>query len=299
MTPAGTTHLIYDRAGNLIAEADGTTGASLREYVWLEETPHLDDTTGSPSFMPLTVVVDVDTTSPKIWYVHPDHLNRPLAMTDENGNVISDSWLPFGKVSGTAMTDARFPGQWNQLESGFAYNWHRHYDPTTGRYTQADPIGLAAGPSLYAYANGNPVNFVDPSGTTEFQISGGPPTSIPDSDAVYRLVQSAFRNATPCGDSVDKPDQFHAAAQSPLVRNEAILSGEYFITPSRGGGYSLLLQSEGKLNGQSGIYEYIVPINSHLILGSPQLTHQTFIPNAPISGVSNNWNGSIPPFGSF
>ena len=59
------------------------------------------------------------------------------------------------------MTDARFPGQWNQLESGLAYNWHRHYDPTTGRYTQADPIGLAAGPSLYAYANGNPVNFID------------------------------------------------------------------------------------------------------------------------------------------
>lgn len=164
MTPAGTTHLIYDRAGNLIAEANGATGAILREYVWLEETPHLDDTTGSPSFMPLAVVADVNTTSPKIWFVHPDHLNRPLAMTDENKNVISDSWLPFGKVSGTAMTDARFPGQWNQLESGLAYNWHRHYDPTTGRYTQADPIGLSAGPSLYAYVGGNPINLTDPQG---------------------------------------------------------------------------------------------------------------------------------------
>ena len=168
MSPAGTTHLIYDRAGNLIAEADGATGAILREYVWLEETPHLDDTTGSPSFMPLAVVADVDTASPKLWFVHPDHLNRPLAMTDENKTVISDSWLPFGKVSGTAMTDARFPGQWNQLESGLAYNWHRHYDPTTGRYTQADPIGLAAGPSLYGYANGNPVNYIDPQGLKEY-----------------------------------------------------------------------------------------------------------------------------------
>lgn len=40
----------------------------------------------------------------------------------------------------------RFPGQWFQLEAGLAYNWHRHYDSTTGRYTQADPLGLNQGP---------------------------------------------------------------------------------------------------------------------------------------------------------
>jgi RHS repeat-associated protein len=32
--------------------------------------------------------------------------------------------------------DVRFTGQWFQLESGLAYNWHRHYDATLGRYLQ-------------------------------------------------------------------------------------------------------------------------------------------------------------------
>ncbi|MEQ1713050.1 MAG: RHS repeat-associated core domain-containing protein, partial [Hyphomicrobium sp.] len=36
--------------------------------------------------------------------------------------------------------NARFPGQWFQVESGLHYNWHRHYDPTIGRYTQPDPL---------------------------------------------------------------------------------------------------------------------------------------------------------------
>ena len=52
--------------------------------------------------------------------------------------------------------NARFPGQWFQLESGLHYNWHRHYDPTFGRYTQPDPLGFVDGPSVYGYAGGSP-----------------------------------------------------------------------------------------------------------------------------------------------
>jgi uncharacterized protein RhaS with RHS repeats len=43
-------------------------------------------------------------------------------------------------------------------------SWHRFYDPETGRYISADPIGLAGGINLYAYANQNPINYVDPEG---------------------------------------------------------------------------------------------------------------------------------------
>ena len=62
--PASTTHYIYDRAGQLIAEASGT-GAALREYIWVDD-------------MPLAVVADVDTVTPRLWYVHAD-LNQPAA----------------------------------------------------------------------------------------------------------------------------------------------------------------------------------------------------------------------------
>jgi len=55
-------------------------------------------------------------------------------MTDAAGAVVwQASYLPYGEVAsitGPASLDYRFPGQWFQLESGLAYNWHRHYDST-------------------------------------------------------------------------------------------------------------------------------------------------------------------------
>jgi RHS repeat-associated protein len=43
-------------------------------------------------------------------------------------------------------------------------NWHRTYDPGTGRYLTADPIGQAGDVNLYSYALGNPVTRADPAG---------------------------------------------------------------------------------------------------------------------------------------
>ena len=40
----------------------------------------------------------------------------------------------------------------------------RDYDPTTGRYIQADPLGLVDGASVYDYALQNPGRYVDPRG---------------------------------------------------------------------------------------------------------------------------------------
>jgi hypothetical protein len=50
------------------------------------------------------------------------------------------------------------------------YNRYRDYDPTTGRYIQADPIGLEGDENPYAYALGNPLRYADPTG--EFGIPG-------------------------------------------------------------------------------------------------------------------------------
>jgi RHS repeat-associated protein len=58
----------------------------------------------------------------------------------------------------------RFPGQYFDQETGLFHNYFRDYDPQTGRYIQADPIGLAGGTNLYNYAEGNPLTFYDPHG---------------------------------------------------------------------------------------------------------------------------------------
>lgn len=77
------------------------------------------------------------------------------------------SYLPFGEVqsiTGPATLDYRFPGQWFQIETGLHYNWHRHYDPSTGRYLQPDPIGMPDGPSRWAYVAGSPLMGIDRTG---------------------------------------------------------------------------------------------------------------------------------------
>lgn len=48
--------------------------------------------------------------------------------------------------------------------SGQMYMRNRFYDPTSGRFTQEDPIGLGGGLNLYGFAGGDPVNFSDPYG---------------------------------------------------------------------------------------------------------------------------------------
>lgn len=81
---------------------------------------------------------------------------------------------PFGAMLGpsgtggdvnteTGYTGASSPNQ----TGGFTYLRNRWYDPSTGRFLTQDPIGLAGGINLYAYAGNNPVTFSDPFGLKE------------------------------------------------------------------------------------------------------------------------------------
>lgn len=49
--------------------------------------------------------------------------------------------------------------------TGLYYYRQRYYSPGTARFISEDPIGWASGQTnAYAYVNGNPVQFKDPSG---------------------------------------------------------------------------------------------------------------------------------------
>jgi RHS repeat-associated protein len=151
--PSGWTVYFYDQAGHPIAEYDGITADLLREYVWLGDTPIAVIEPGSPA---------------TTYYIHTDHIGRPMAMTDAGGNFVNETdFVVFGNtwsVSGAVGVDLRFPGQMAQYESGLFYNWNRQYDPTIARYTQPDPLGMVDGPSRYAYVGNDPLQKVDPTG---------------------------------------------------------------------------------------------------------------------------------------
>jgi RHS repeat-associated protein len=116
---------------------------------------------------PIAVVSNVNT-APALLTVHVDQLNRPVKMTDSSGAIVWNAvWQPWGgahTLTGSETLNARFPGQWFQLEAGLHYNWHRHYDPSLGRYTQPDPLGFVDGPSVWAYTGSAPFVYVDQSG---------------------------------------------------------------------------------------------------------------------------------------
>jgi RHS repeat-associated protein len=76
----------------------------------------------------------------------------------------------------------RFPGQYADSETNTNYNGFRDYNPSTGGYSESDPIGLGGGQaSTYTYVNGNPLRRIDPLGLANgpnanptFQPSKGP-----------------------------------------------------------------------------------------------------------------------------
>jgi RHS repeat-associated protein len=107
----------------------------------------------------------------QIYYYHVDHLGTPWAMTNQAGTVVwKANYEPFGKATVTVNTvenNPRLLGQYFDRETGMQYNYFRGYDPTTGRYIEADPIGLQGGMNLYAYVEGNLLSYVDPNGLTK------------------------------------------------------------------------------------------------------------------------------------
>jgi RHS repeat-associated protein len=61
-----------------------------------------------------------------------------------------------------------FAGGLYEPATGLVRFGARDYDPLTGRWTNKDPIRFSGGDTnLYGYVTQDPVNFVDPSGTTK------------------------------------------------------------------------------------------------------------------------------------
>jgi RHS repeat-associated protein len=105
-----------------------------------------------------------------------DAIGNTSELIDGGSNVVSSyAYLPFGGLlaSSESFDDPfQYVGERGVMDDGdgLLFMRARYLDPSIGRFLQADPVGVAAGPNLYTYSHSNPVSWVDPSGlTAEYQ----------------------------------------------------------------------------------------------------------------------------------
>jgi RHS repeat-associated protein len=153
---------VYDESGRWIGDYDAN-GQPIQQAIWLDDLP-----------VGLLVGAGVNQ---KLYYIEADALGTPRVIIDPDRNVAVWRWDLAGEAfgdsaqsedvdgDGTALVfDMRMPGQRWDNATGMSYNYFRDYDPSTGRYSQSDPIGLDGGISTYGYVGGNPLTFTDPEG---------------------------------------------------------------------------------------------------------------------------------------
>ena len=105
-----------------------------------------------------------------------DHLGSPRLVVDVDTGEIAQrlDHDVFGRVLADSSPDFQpfgFAGGLHDVDTALVRFGARDYDPELGRWTAKDPSGFAGGDTnFYAYAYGDPVNFVDPNGELAFLV---------------------------------------------------------------------------------------------------------------------------------
>jgi len=108
-------------------------------------------------------------------FTFTDPLGTPLLQTNAAAQIMwRAEYEPYGRLyqlrAGGSEEEQplRLPGQeiaaHNSVAPDEHYNIFRWYQSGWGRYTQADPLGLAGSANLFTYVDENPIRFFDPVG---------------------------------------------------------------------------------------------------------------------------------------
>jgi RHS repeat-associated protein len=182
----GTTLYFYADEG-LIAEVDGNAGSTTlgnitTTYGWVPASANTGTWGTAPQWKrdhagqsgATNPQGDASTNGVEHYY-HVDHLGTSQRLTNAQGEttwrMVSEA---FGKTfvdttlapttTGTTTNNLRFPGQYEDVETGTYYNYMRTYLPMVGRYGESDPVGLGGGVNTYSYVENNSLTQIDPTG---------------------------------------------------------------------------------------------------------------------------------------
>jgi RHS repeat-associated protein len=212
----GTAYYVYDGGGQRVRKViDSQNGARRNERIYLggfeiyreygstgvtleRETLHIMDDKQRIAMVETRTLPTGNDPAPRqlIRYQFGNHLGSASLELDNHAQIISyEEYTPYGSTSYQAMRSVtetskryRYTGKERDEESGFYYHGARYYAPWLGRWTTADPIGIADGTNLYQYTRSRPVQFTDPSGTK--YVDPKPTQSLPGGVGEYAAESS-------------------------------------------------------------------------------------------------------------
>jgi len=104
-------------------------------------------------------------------FYHTDGLGSIVDLTDNLGAIVqSYVYDSFGNIvlqNGSLLNPYTYTGREFDSESGLYYYRSRYYDSSIGRFLSEDPLLFIDSINLYLYVTNNPINFVDPLGSTK------------------------------------------------------------------------------------------------------------------------------------
>jgi RHS repeat-associated protein len=250
------------------------------------------------SFVPFAVIEG----NGKIRYYHNDIAGLPQEVRDEEGTILwqarYDAQGRVVKLTGKRRFEnpLRLQGQYYDEELGLCYNRHRYFDPETCAFISQDPLGLAAGTNLYAYAP-NVWGWVDPLGCKATSGFRDPYAGVKQASEFLKRM-GVSRN-----DRVQILQSFEEGTLSVRQAGSSEFGLRYHSDPSRaGGGYlfetfpasreSLAIKPDW--NDMTGFRQYQVRPGATIIEGraSPQ---GPYLPGGQVQKYIYDWRNHLLP----